>query len=418
MLHKARLTLKRFGIAGTLILAMMQPVFSQVVSPEHLEIEISKSGVTLDADQSGLTAIQRAAIQQYFERKVQNTSFVNYGGRFHLNLAGEWLRSLQTELARIDPANTEELDQAMNLTLRRYADIPWSDDFDNARVIIGQAIQESEPESGKLLIVVGSTGDFIGSAENAIIVGSHINFVGNGHVERSLLTIGSEVQGTSFIQPGTQRLDVIFPYDSQAWFKSFPGWGRQSFPEATSLTAWPGYFYGSLVSLIMAFAFGALYISLAPQLNHQSSSWLLSRKGAALGLGILGYVSSLILLSLLVISIIGILLIPSVLLLIVVLSAMGYFTVASTIGNMVLQRQHLHDVWKFSLGLILLQILGLVPWLGWLMIQLTIAAGFGALLHTIFVRFQGRRKTPPRPTEPWHRPAFRSKRWKMPVSAR
>lgn len=419
MLPKAFLFLKHFGTVCMFMLVLTQAALSQSSSSEHLDIVISKSGVILNADESGLTGMQKASIQQYFERNVQNTSFVIHGGRIHMNLAGETLRSVQAELAAIDPANAEQVDQTMNRTLGRAANIPWADDFDEASVLIGQTLNGNAKEFSKLLIVVGSTGDFNGSAENAIIVGSDINFLGNSQVKRSLFTIGSQVQGASIAEPGAQRLDVVFPYDSQAWFKSFAGWGGSSpTPLGTPSGAWPGYLYGNLASFVFALAFGALYLILSPLLNQQASTWLLNKKGTALGLGFLGYLSSLILLAVLVMSLIGILFIPSVVLLILILSAMGYFTVASTIGNFALQRQPLHDLWKFSLGLVLLHTLALVPWLGWFMVQLMAIAGFGALLHTIYTRFQGRRRTPTWPTEPWHRPAFRPKRWKMPLSTR
>jgi hypothetical protein len=322
------------------------------------------------------------------------------------------------KLVQVDLNNADEVDEAIGRTISHYMSDSWADDFDEAQIIIGQSELNTDIEPGQSLIVIGSSGEIRGPVKNAVMIGSRINFVGDARVQHSALSIGSDVRMNSSTLLQAQSLSVTFPYDSRSWMESLAATGRQTLNEQVPWRVWPGYLSGSIASLLVAVGLGALSLAFFPQFHRQSGAWLMERKGAALGLGVLGYLGFFLLSLLLIVSIFGILLLPSWLLLFVVLSAIGYFTAALVLGHALVPRQPWKEFWKFCLGLLILQIVGLIPGLGWLVVQLVAMAGFGAVLHTMDQRLRKKRRSSPRPPEPRPRPTVTTRRWRMPSSAR
>lgn len=83
----------------TLVLTITRPASSQTQTTEYLDVN---------------------ALHQYFERHMQESTFVAYGGELRFNITDDLLRDLRNELAQIDSANPEEVDRAINRTITEY----------------------------------------------------------------------------------------------------------------------------------------------------------------------------------------------------------------------------------------------------------------------------------------------------------
>lgn len=117
-----------------------------------------------------------------------------------------------------------------------------------------------------------------------------------------------------------------------------------------------------------------------------------------------GFLSTLMMVPffmLLVISLIGITLIPLVFTVLLLAFILGYITVGTLIGDLFLlkifHRQSKGLVGKTLLGLILLWLIGWIPYIGWLVKILALTFGFGGVILALFSR---RPQSIPPPLQP------------------
>jgi hypothetical protein len=116
--------------------------------------------------------------------------------------------------------------------------------------------------------------------------------------------------------------------------------------------------------------------------------------------GLLGLVLIAPLALLLTISVVGIALIPLEVIVVVCATILGFIAVGQLIGRKVLhllKRPNTGIVRETFWGLIILWVIGWIPYVGWMIKAVAIVVGLGATLITRFGTHQGRRCTPPPP---------------------
>lgn len=104
-------------------------------------------------------------------------------------------------------------------------------------------------------------------------------------------------------------------------------------------------------------------------------------------IGIFAFLLFLPIMILMIISIIGIIFIPIVLFIFLLAILLGYIAISQVIGKKVgqlLKNLHLSMMVEISIGLVILAILGLIPFVGLLVHSIVAAAGLGAVLATRF----------------------------------
>ncbi len=103
--------------------------------------------------------------------------------------------------------------------------------------------------------------------------------------------------------------------------------------------------------------------------------------------GLLAFVLFLPIMILMIISIIGIIFIPLVLFILLMAIILGYIAISQVIGKKVgqlLKNMHLSMMVEITIGLVILAVLGLIPFVGWLVHCVVAAAGLGGVLVTRF----------------------------------
>jgi uncharacterized membrane protein len=113
-------------------------------------------------------------------------------------------------------------------------------------------------------------------------------------------------------------------------------------------------------------------------------------------LGILGKLLIIPLIILLIISIIGILFIPLFGLIFVLALFAGYVAIASLVGRTLVKGINKPDmglVLNTIIGLVLFYLLGLIPFVGWLVKLIVLIFGFGAIINLVFIKTKTVRKT-------------------------
>lgn len=141
----------------------------------------------------------------------------------------------------------------------------------------------------------------------------------------------------------------------------------------------------SLISLVSAFVLGLFILMLVPLFMQQTAETLVERPWLSLGIGLVAAIATPIVAFILFITVLGI---PLGILMIVLYGIYAYISkifVSFAIGLWIFMRSNPrrpHLVWSLLVGLIIYEILGLIPFIGWLIMLIFWLMGMGALLVT------------------------------------
>jgi hypothetical protein len=154
---------------------------------------------------------------------------------------------------------------------------------------------------------------------------------------------------------------------------------------------WP-YSFPTMPSFIPLLGFATLTLlltALAPRMIGFISTTIEQGPVSSFFWGILGSASIFPVAFLLLISIIGIVLIPFQLLLVGICLYLGYVSMVQLIGKKILMASRVHDkpmILETLLGMIVLWLVSQAPFVGWLFISTAMVAGFGGVMVSLFKR--------------------------------
>ncbi|MBU2262174.1 MAG: hypothetical protein KKF02_09640 [Proteobacteria bacterium] len=176
----------------------------------------------------------------------------------------------------------------------------------------------------------------------------------------------------------------------------------ETFSAAVS-SEWEGWSWiFAMISLAIFFVIlvlAMLIVALLPKPVHIVSEAITENTFKVVLCGILGLVLIAPLALLLTISVVGIALIPLEMIIVVCSVLLGFIAVGQTIGRKALsflKRSNAGVVRETFWGLIILWLIGWIPYIGWMIKALAIVIGLGATLVTRFGTYQGW-KCPPLP---------------------
>lgn len=144
-------------------------------------------------------------------------------------------------------------------------------------------------------------------------------------------------------------------------------------------------FMFALVSLVSSFILGFLFLQLVPLFTLQVVETIRERVWLSLGIGVLVFIVTPIVAFILLLTVLGI---PLAFLLMVLYGIYAYISkifVALAIGIWIFERNNPrkpHVVWALVVGLIIYEILGVIPFIGWLVGLVFWLIGMGALFIT------------------------------------
>lgn len=368
----------------------------------ELTIKVVNGQVQLETRRTDMSPEELAAIRSYIERRVVNTPFAQ-GGNLQVTLKDETLQEIKSRLNQINLATADEaqVDRALQLVWRDLANnqsiavgtSSGEGESDSARILIGQNFSVGPNEIHESIVAVGSTGRVSGRVENLVIIGSDVEVDDTAQVTESLVVVGSQVNISPNAQISGEEVRVALPASWGAL--GAPAWRQW---EAPVQGGWAGQLIWAFISWLATFALGALYIYLFPQFHARARQYLVERKGASFGLGVLGYLSVAPIIFLLVITLVGILLVPVFIFICIALVAIGQVTVAGTIGERFKTSLASSPFWALAIGLLILRAVGLIPFFGGLAVLIGTTMGLGAVIRVLFERYQLHRKRPKRPT--------------------
>jgi hypothetical protein len=298
-------------------------------------------------------------------------------------LRGQW--AMDT-LARIPLIMSAALITAAPALTHAQSAEPASDLTRPVEVVVGRDFYFSGGHMPGTLVAIGSSGTIDGAIADLILIGSSARLGPHANVHNRMLSLGSRVERDPGARVTAQHVLIGVPAGSF-------GHGQDA-PRA-DLGA---RVIASLFGLLASLALGALCLRFAPEFSTRVTERLRTRPWRAFGSGLLHYLLLVPAALLLVLTIIGIPLLPLYFVIAGALIWSGYVASAAVVGALATPRLR---GWKGLLsGLAIAAAVSWVPILGGLFGFLAATFGFGAVMQTVHESRRARRPRPPAAQSP------------------
>jgi len=253
----------------------------------------------------------------------------------------------------------------------RHRHRPHRDPGVPERVRVGGSVVVHEGEEVSEAVAVGGDVEVRGKAREAVAVGGDVRVLGRGEVTREAVAIGGKIH----VDPEAKVAGDRVEFGS----KTIPAivGGLLGLGAAASL-AWS--FVHGLATFVVFFVVGWILLALAPQRLEAVAGTLAARPLRSGLIGMLGAVVAALTSCLLVVSILGIPLVPLVALGIVAAIVFGMAAIALRLGRALPLGHEKGGVLSLAMGTLVLVVLRHIPWVGGLVIWLLTLFAFGAVV--------------------------------------
>jgi hypothetical protein len=214
---------------------------------------------------------------------------------------------------------------------------------------------------------------------NVIAIGGPVVLTGKSVVRGNVFCIGGIIARGS----GSQVFGKITEINSAGITKSLRSFFRGDTDDWSAILNILFLFFQIIIVI-----FAILLALILPRQLTRIKQTIQTNKLRSFFYGLLASLMITPLLIVLVISIIGIYLIPALCIAIAIIFLLGYIAVAALLGDFTLSKiwdsKNKSLVGQTILGLILLMILGLIPYVGWLIKSIIVTIGWGGMLYFLF----------------------------------
>lgn len=275
----------------------------------------------------------------------------------------------------------------------------------NVRVVGGQVIIDGKV-NGNVTIVGGSLTLTGGSSVTGSVVGAGGQMYLSGPVEKSVtfgggqINIENSVGGNTTVAVNHLILTSNAKIAGALWYQSpagaqidngavISGKITHAYPPQQKSNATPGAFFAGIGIFVLFSKFilelivGALLIALVPFYTKRVLDKIQKSPWESFGIGFLAWVLTPIVFVILLVTVIGIPFAFLTVFAVVIFSYIGKLLAALFLGNWALERtnqKRINVYGAFIVGILIVEIIGFVPFFGWLFGGIVSAVGFGAVL--------------------------------------
>jgi len=264
---------------------------------------------------------------------------------------------------------------------------------DRTIVRIGSDVTIEAGQKVHNVVVIGGQITISGSVDNDVVaVGGSVVLTKTAVVGGSILSLGGIIVSAK----DSQISGIMTEINSSNLFDTL----------ATALSAeWEGWSWVfaiiSLSIFLVILVLALLIVALLPKPVRTVAEAISENTFKVTLCGLLGLVLIAPLALLLTISVVGIALIPLEVIIVVCSVLLGFIAVGQLIGKKalaLLKRRNSSMIRETFWGLIILWLIGWIPYIGWMVKAVAIVIGLGAALITRFGTYQGWKTVPSRPT--------------------
>jgi len=238
-------------------------------------------------------------------------------------------------------------------------------------VKVGTNVTIASGESVRDAVVVGGNLVVSGRVEHdAVAVGGSITIMPNAFVGHNAVSVGGTVVQDRAATVNGEVVEVAAP-------------GISSLLKSGFVRAWAA---AKILSFIGLLALALLIAVLLPKQIEVISHIIEQDTLSVILWSILGMILIFPLTVLLAVSVIGLLFIPLEIALIVFMFLIGYVAVARFVGTKIsaaFNRPRIPLVWNTLIGIVILGLVGLIPFIGWLIVSLALLLGYGGVITAV-----------------------------------
>lgn len=291
----------------------------------------------------------------------------------------------------VDPLGNEDDDLPDRFSTTQPGTFGTSND--EGRVVVGSNIEIAENDVIDELVVVAGTAHIHGTVKRLIVVGGNVHLYSTARITEEVQLVGGHIEKDEGAQVIGKQVEVGVPLSSSTWNLLLSG------IEATKWGNWISSFWGKFffsvlkLSVLMILAFLGYWV--APQYQDAVYYFLERNPVASFGWGVMSVFLVLPFTMFLCLSIVGIPLLPLQFSLLCLFALLGYIHVGQYLikslkgklwPNLALKSWPLIFV-----GLVFLELLDLIPYIGGWFTAIMGICGFGAA-NKVFYEIIFRRK--------------------------
>lgn len=371
-----------------LALALMTfPAWTQA-QPARLDIDVEQGVVSVSGHGSALTDSELGAIRTRVQTRLERSPLREHGA-LHISLRGEPLSELTTRLHAIDANDTVAVDAVIDRFVKMRADANEKRPLtEPVEVVIGRQFEYGPANMPGSIVSIGASGTIDGRIDDVVAIGSHVQLGQQAEVAQRFVSVGSDVELAQGARVTGQEVNVSLPA-----FETLRRELMNPAPTAPSVFARLGW---AVFGVLLSFGLGLLFQRVAPELTGQTLARLQERPWPSFGIGLAHYFAIIPVAVLLVLTVVGIVLLPLYFMLLALVLWLGYIAAASYLGGLLAKAW---QPWqRLLLGLLVLAAVAWLPVVGGLVGFGAVTSGFGAIMLTLYRA----RKRPgrPQPTAP------------------
>lgn len=246
------------------------------------------------------------------------------------------------------------------------------------RVHIGSSTEVKAGETVGDAISVGGSTTISGHVRgSAVAVGGSVHVKPGARVDGDMVSVGGTIDVDDGATADGQRVSI----GEGLGLGGLAGLAGAAGTVGAAAVVW--HVIGALASIFGMIALGALFIAFIPERFERMKRGLLARPAPAGGTGLLVFIGIIPATILLVITLVGILVVPFLWMVFGLAIALGLALVAQVIGERVLQSTAIRNPFAtLAVGALILAVLRHVPVFGWVLFFLATLLGVGAVLLT------------------------------------
>ncbi len=356
---------------------------SLIVAVDHGAVVVTEEGASF-------TELELSAIRAYVESGVADSPLDSHGG-LRLVLRGAPLEEARAALRTADLGDRSDVDRALEGFIDSYVEGGATALVEPIEWIVGREIQRSADAPPSSIVALGSSGVLDGTVADLVAVGSHIELGPTARVTNRLVSVGSQIEIAPGARVSGSELRLTVPAEISAWTQPSSAQPEQPEPFADRL-GW------SVFGLLASFALGMVWIRFAPVFSARATERIGRQPWRGLAAGCLPFIAVVPGAILLILTLIGILLLPLYAASLGLLFWVGFITAAVHLGASIRPRWARWQ--QVLLGLVLLSALPWIPVAGGVVTFLATLVGVGAVLLTLYDRTRERRGRARQAVEP------------------
>ncbi len=246
-------------------------------------------------------------------------------------------------------------------------------------------------KSYKSIVVIRGNIELEGKTENLVVVDGHVHLVSGAEITNKIVLVHGQISR----EEGSKVPESVDTWNESSWWhrweNRFGSLGNAVEKFFTSAWLWnlvavPVVGVGILIAAAIIVLLGSIIFFIAPRFSHRADRVLRTSPFISVLWGLAGFLSIIPIAVIMVISIVGILVIPFYFLFVILVAFAGLFAGFRGIGTFLMSKLGVENFFVCTVvGLVVAFALSLAPIIGQSVFSLLWLAGVGALLRSLLI---------------------------------